>query len=349
MPTGWTKNIGRRTLIDLKPSSRRWIRIRWSALVLVLAYAALGFAQTSQYFRVGNTANVDTRTRGGFALMGGGPDVGEAFSWMCTRSGGGDFLVLRARGGDDYNRYIKDLCRVNSVATLIIPGRDAAREPRVAQIIRQAEAVFIAGGDQANYINSWNGTPVQEAINEAIRRGVPTGGTSAGLAVLGEFVYSAQNDAADDPNLSSARSLADPYDRHVTIVRGFITTPLLEGVITDSHFTARDRLGRLLAFMARILQDQGIDQVKGIGVDERTAVLVQPSGDAQVVGFGSAYFLRAEHRPEACRPGAPLSFRAVQTRQLRTREHFNLASWSVADGATGRVSVESGSVRVEFP
>ena len=133
---------------------------------------------------------------------------------------------------------------------------------------------------------------------------------------------------ANDPNLSSARSLADPYDRHATIVRGFITTPLLEGVIMDSHFTPRDRLGRLLAFMARILQDQGVDQVKDIGVDERTALLLEPSSQARVVGSGSAYFLSAMHRPEVCRPGAPLTFRGVKTLQLRARERFNLASWS---------------------
>lgn len=313
-------------------------------LLLLAVFPTPAAAQKSSYFRLGSTADVETRALGGFALIGGGPDVDEAFSWMCTRSGGGDFLVLRARGGDEYNRYIKDLCHVNSVATLIIPGRDAAREPKAAEVIRQAEAVFIAGGDQANYIDNWSGTPVQEAINEAIRRGVPVGGTSAGLAVLGEFVYSAQNDAADDPNLSSARALADPYERHVTIVRGFVTSHLLKGVITDSHFTARDRLGRLLAFMARLLQDQGIDRVKGVGVDERTAVLAEPSGQTEVVGAGSAYFLRATHRPEVCRPGAPLSLRGVQMRQLKAHEHFNLASWSGVDGASGRVSVESGKV-----
>lgn len=54
-------------------------------------------------------------------------------------------------------------------------------------------------------------------------------------------------------------------------MRGFLTNPSMKGVITDSHFRARDRLGRLLVFMARILQDQGVDQVKGIGIVSMSA------------------------------------------------------------------------------
>jgi cyanophycinase len=315
------------------------------AFCLTVVFASAAFTQRSRYFRVGNAGDAQARTRGGIALMGGGPDLDEAFKWMCTQSGGGDFLVLRARGDEAYNRYIQDLCQINSVATLIIPDREAAREPRIAVIIRQAEAVFIAGGDQANYVNGWSGTPVEEAINDAIRRGVPVGGTSAGLAVLGEFAYSAQNDGPNDPNLTSARSLANPYDRQVTIVRGFLTSPLMKGVITDSHLTARDRLGRLLVFMARIMQDQGIDEVKAMGVDERTAVLVDSSGQAEVVGAGSAYFLRATHKPEVCRPGASLTFDGIEMRHLRAGEQFNLASWSGSGGKSGLISVEGGIVR----
>ena len=90
---------------------------------------------------------------------------------------GGDFLILRAKGDDDYNPYVKGLCNANSVATLIIPDRAAAQEAAVAEIIRTAEAVFIAGGDQANYIRGWKGTAVEKTINQGIAEGKPIGGT----------------------------------------------------------------------------------------------------------------------------------------------------------------------------
>ena len=111
---------------------------------------------------------------------------------MCQRSGNGDFLVIRATGTDAYNPYIQQLCPgENSVATLIIPNLSAASDPFVAATIRNAEALWIAGGDQSDYINFWKGTPVQVAINDVIARGAPIGGTSAGMNVLTQFLYSA--------------------------------------------------------------------------------------------------------------------------------------------------------------
>ena len=56
-----------------------------------------------QYFRTGNSHDVQTKTQPGFALMGGGKDLDAAFKWMCDRSGSGDFVVLRASGDEDYN------------------------------------------------------------------------------------------------------------------------------------------------------------------------------------------------------------------------------------------------------
>jgi cyanophycinase len=161
---------------------------------LILMSPSLAAGPHYRYFRAGSPTDIQTKTQGGFALLGGGKDLDSAFQWMCERSYGGDFLVLRASGDDAYNPYIQGLCHVNSVSTMVIPDREAAVDPFVATTIRRAEAVFIAGGDQANYINFWMGTPVQQTLNEAIARNIPIGGTSAGLAVQGEYVYSAQGD-----------------------------------------------------------------------------------------------------------------------------------------------------------
>lgn len=188
---------------------RFWLRCRLASIGLVAHMVLVGIAFADsphyKYFRAGNPTDVQTKTQAGFALMGGGKDLDEAFRWMCERSGGGDFLILRASGDDDYNSYVQGLCHVNSVATLVMPDRAAAEDPFAAAAIRKAGAVFIAGGDQAHYINWWMGTPVQQALNDAIARSVPIGGTSAGLAVQGEFIYSAQGDTPDGPDLSFTR------------------------------------------------------------------------------------------------------------------------------------------------
>src|ERR1700753_305008 len=88
-------------------------------------------AKSYRYFRVGNSADVKTQTEPGFALIGGGKDLDPAFQWMCHRSGGGDFLIIRATGTDAYNPYVQALCQQNSVSTLVIPDARAANDPFV--------------------------------------------------------------------------------------------------------------------------------------------------------------------------------------------------------------------------
>src|SRR5262249_29492818 len=159
----------------------------------------------------------------------------------------------------------------NSVATLVIPSREAAQEKKVAEIVGQAEAIFIAGGDQSRYVNFWKGTPVQDAINAHIAAGKPIGGTSAGLAVLGEFVYGCLKDKPDDADLASPQVLADPYTERVTVVRDFLKNSELDNILTDSHFAKRDRMGRSLGFLARIVADGWSKAPREIAIDEKSA------------------------------------------------------------------------------
>jgi cyanophycinase-like exopeptidase len=131
------------------------LKIRMVLYVVVACIASsLTFAQSEpyKYFRIGKHADAQSKVDGGIAMMGGGTDLDEAFRWLCNRGNGGDFLILRATGDDDYNSYVNGLCKANSVATLILRDRVAAEDPAVAEIIRKAEVIFIAGGDQANYI-----------------------------------------------------------------------------------------------------------------------------------------------------------------------------------------------------
>jgi len=310
----------------------------------------LSAGQSYQYFRSGQQADVQTTARPGTALLGGGSDIDEAFRWLCEKAGGGDFLILRARGDDDYNSYINGLCKLNSVATLIIPDRAAAQNPAVAEILRHAEAVFIAGGDQARYVNFWRDTPVQAAINANIAEGKPIGGTSAGLAVLGEFSYGALNDPPDDSSLSSAEALRDPFFPRITLVRDFLKIPLLDHTITDSHFAKRDRLGRSLAFLARLMQDGWSQNPREIAVDEKSAVLVEADGKSTVVGPGKgAYFLRPASPPAVCRKGEPLTFLNISAYKAPSRSHFDLSSWSGEGGSAFTLSVEKGAVRSTQP
>ncbi len=283
-------------------------------------------------------------------MMGGGADLDEAFRWLCAKANGGDFLILRARGGNDYNQYVDQLCKLNSVATLVIPDRNAALDPKVADIIRHAEAIFISGGNQARYINFWKTSPVQDAINDHVAAGKPLGGTSAGLAVEGEYVYSAMNDLSDGPDLTSAAALANPYHPQVAVVRDFLRVPHLHNLITDSHFAKRDRLGRSLVFLSRIVQDGWSKNPREVAVDERSAVLVDGDGKGVVVGSGKgAYFIQGTTPPTVCEPGVPLTTTALSTYHAPRGAHFDLTAWSGEGGESYTLSVENGVVSSSRP
>jgi cyanophycinase len=315
------------------------------AALLVLTAVLQLHASDYKYVRIGSERDVKTKAVPGYALMGGGSDLDEAFRFLCDKGAGGDFLILRAAGDDDYNPYVNSLCKVNSVATLIIPSRDAANDSRVGEIIQHAEAVFIAGGDQARYINWWQGTPVEDALNAHIAAGKPIGGTSAGLAVLGQFVYSAQGDAPDDPDLRSTQALADPYFSRVTVRRDFLKIDLLRNTLTDTHFAKRDRMGRTLVFLARIVQEGWSSNPREIAVDEKNAVLVDSDGQAHVIGSGKgAYFIQVEKMTSECRAGTPLTFREYAVYHAPSKTNFNLQAWSGSGGTSYALSVEKGAV-----
>jgi cyanophycinase len=261
---------------------------------------------------------------------------------MLDRSGGGDVVVIRATGSDGYNSYLYNLATVNSVETLIIDSRRKADDPAIEQTIRQAEALFIAGGNQDDYVSYWKGTKVESALNYlATTKKVPIGGTSAGLAILGQYYYS-----ASAGTVYSHEALADPYNRYMAGLGGsFLQMPFMANTITDSHYNERDRQGRHFVFMARLVQDFGVGAtaVRGIGVDERTAACVDEQGIARVFGSGQVYFLQGwGGAPEICQSATPLSWnrnqqavKAYLVQGTSSGTHsFSLANWSSGSGGS---------------
>lgn len=313
--------------------------------LMICGGVAVSHAASYKYKRLGSDLDAQTHTEPGIAMMGGGTDLDEAFHWLCGKAHGGDFLILRAAGKDDYNKYVNKLCQMNSVATLIIPNRKAASEPKVVKIIRQATVIFIAGGNQALYVKFWKGTPVEEAINAHVTVGKPIGGTSAGLAVLGQFVYSCLEDKPNDADLTSREVLDNPYARRATLANDFLKVPGLENILTDSHFAKRDRMGRSLGFLARIAADGWSKTPREIAIDEKSALLVEVDGRAKVIGTGlGAYFMQVTDAPEVCKAGQPLTLRNVSVYHAPAGATFDIREWNGDGGEAYSISVEAGQI-----
>lgn len=303
-------------------------------------------------YLTGDPEDVSTKTESLTVLMGGGKDVDMAFKEMIKKSGGGDFVILRVSGADGYNPYVyTQLGGVNSVETLMIDSKEKANCPEIEQKIINAEAVFISGGDQSKYYTYWNNSKVKDALNFLINtKKVPLGGTSAGLAILGETVYTAENASVD-----SEESLRNPLTERITLKKDFLTIPLLKNTITDTHFAQRNRQGRLISFMANSIKNEiNPVNVKGIGVDEGTAYVLDSNGIGKVYGSNNAWFFRANSAPEMYNPltwsNTANNQYTVKTLRVKGSENgmnsFNIIDWKLNSGTSTEInySVEQGKL-----
>src|SRR5215211_1110704 len=294
-------------------------------------------------FIVGNPADAQQSSTlsPGLVLMGGGTDVDAAFQWMCERAGGGDFLVIRTTGTDAYNPYIQQLCpQMDSVETIIITSIAGANSAYVSSHIQNAEALWIAGGDQSTYVNLWRGTAVQTGVNFLLNsKLVPVGGTSAGLAVLSQFIYTGALGS-----VTSSQALANPFHRYVTLDRDLFQSSLGVNKLYDSHFVTRDRMGRSLVFLGRIVNNGWAAQPRTIGIDEETALLVSPNGAATMVGSGAAYFLQAPGPAQVLADRTPMTYLNIGVYKVPQGGTFNLSTWTGTGGVAYTLNVNNGSV-----
>jgi cyanophycinase-like exopeptidase len=314
----------------------------WAAIALL--FSLIVHAEPDyHYYVVGNPGDVVTETRGLIVMQGGGDDVDYNYQRMGEYSGGGDFVVLRASGADDYNQYILDLCACDSVETIVFENRDAAYDDFVIKKIRNAEAIFIAGGDQSRYVRFWKDTPVEDAIHAVTAKPAPIGGTSAGMAIMGQFTYSAMTES-----LTSAAALSDPFHADVWLETDFIKLPALHNIITDQHLIERNRIGRTVTLMARLLHDGFTATARAIAADRETSVHVDPAtGIAEIFSVKehetpNVYFLRSTHEADVCAAGEPLSIRGIEVYRVTPGNKFNLRTWTGEGGIAYTLDVNNG-------
>ncbi len=283
--------------------------------------ATLRVAYT-EFPRLGSTSDDTRPARGpGQILMGGGIDVDAAFVWaQAVVSGGaaagGDLVVLRASGSNAYDDYLMGLANFNSVQTVLIPpGSTSGNLAAAATIVSRAEIVFFAGGDQADYV-AWQHTALAPAVAGVYRRGGVVGGTSAGAAIQGEYVYDAIAADRVGKDVHTRDAITDPFEDNISFTRDPFGFSPLRGVVVDPHFRSRDRMGRLGAFMGRLWT---VGTIVGVGVDTGNALVINSRGHAtlkqQVVGSGAAYVLIGR-RPEVLRPGEPLLYKTIKVLRL---------------------------------
>jgi beta-aspartyl-peptidase (threonine type) len=320
-------------------------KIGWLCVLWLLPWLALAAAPGYERYLVGDRkAPTPAKTAPGLLLMGGGDRNHGALRWFFDKAGHGHIVVLRASlGGEIGEEFYREVGGVASVETFVLHDREQSYDKQLLHALANADGIFIAGGDQSRYVRYWRGTPVAKALDAHVRAGKPLGGTSAGLAMLGEYLYGAM----DGGSLSSARALADPLGEATTIETGFLHLSLLKGVITDTHFRERDRLGRLFAFLAKAEAEAG-HPLLGLGVDESAALAVEGDGSTRVYATdpqGGAWLVKGGLPPQ--RSEQPLELSAAQVLRIGTGSVLHLPDGRVdAPLAVSNYTAHDGVLRL---
>jgi cyanophycinase len=257
-----------------------------------------------------------------YFLMGGGDDIDEAFLEFLKATDGGDILVLSAQQTPiGYDRYLLNLAKknglpLNSVTTVLIHNRNASENSKFLELIAHSEGIFFSGGDQWNYVSRIKGTSAHKEILKKLKSGIPFGGTSAGLAILGGTIFTAELDSIGSDDVFN-----DPLNEKIKLMRSMFNISNLENILTDTHFKARDRMGRLISFLANWYHSTN-SFVNGLGVDEDAVLVLNGKGLAHIIGPGAAYLLTPSTVPQI----APQHFmwKNIEVRKMRANKEYSL-------------------------
>jgi cyanophycinase len=254
--------------------------------LLVLSLSLRAFAQ-GPLIVVGGGTTVPEITARALELGGGAKAIVAVLPQSSAASDAGDASVKMWREAG-----------AAEAAKISFTDRDAA-----AAFLKRATLIWMPGGDQNRFMKAIEGTGLDDIIRERHKSGVAVGGTSAGAAVLAEYMFTG------DADLQSLTAAATHTAKGLALWRD---------ALIDQHFLKRQRDNRLISAV--------FDRpaLIGVGIDESTAVIVR-GRSFDVLGRSSVVVIDARSatiNPSA--PGALVSGTGVVLNVLRAGQSYSL-------------------------
>ncbi|MEO8191520.1 MAG: cyanophycinase [Acidobacteriota bacterium] len=225
--------------------------------------------------------------RGHLLIVGGGPLPPEVLSRFVELAGGPGRarIVVFPMSSSDPDAGIEltaDFRKMGAAAERIVLDHAQADTAAAAARMDGVTGVWFGGGDQVLLTKALGGTRTEAAIHARYRDGAVIGGTSAGAAVMSTPMLT-----GDERHPGGARPPAkDSTDAFMTIARdNVVTVPgfaLIRGAVVDQHFVRRRRHNRLISV---VLEHPDL---VGVGIDESTALEIEPGGGWRVLGLSVA-------------------------------------------------------------
>jgi cyanophycinase len=200
------------------------------------------------------------------------PKIMETISQAARRKRNGRLVVITVaqdlikETNDKYRGIFID-SGVEQIDFVVIKTREDAQDEVNVACVKAAAVVFFTGGDQLRVTSQIGDTPLFHALRDFYRKGGTIAGTSSGAAVMSDTMLI--GGPGDESNRVSNLMMAPGLG-------------LVQGLVIDSHFAERGRIGRLIGAVTQNPANLGL------GLDEDTAVVLRDE-HFEVIGSGAVY------------------------------------------------------------
>lgn len=196
-----------------------------------------------------------------------------------------DYIVVLPMSGAEpdtsffyFKEQVSTLCR-NTIANLNFTKENSGNTIWLDSL-KKAKLIFITGGDQSRFMSVVLNTPIFTAIHDAYQHGATISGTSAGAAVMSNYMITGNQLLGDTSYNATFDRL---WKNNIEFTRGL---GLLDSIIIDQHFIVRSRYNRLLSAL------YAFPSFTCIGIDESTAIIfhknkIAVAGQGQVIVFSN--------------------------------------------------------------
>ncbi|MFN8716662.1 MAG: cyanophycinase [Gemmatimonas sp.] len=269
-------------------------RVRPAVLACVVLPAAVSLYTAVAFAQAGPAG----APRGTLFIVGGGTQPPALVEEFVQRAGGRGrakivvFAQASASGERSGEAKARDLQALGAEARALWIDRRQADLDSVVRLLDGVTGIWFGGGDQNRLTAVLRGTKVEQAIRARYLHGAVVGGTSAGAAVISTPMITGEE-------LGARRDTTEAWTR---VARGSVQVDsgfaLLTTAVVDQHFLRRKRHNRLLSL---VLADA---PYLGVGIDEGTALIVEPDGLWRIAGASAALVVDARdaQRTDASAP-----------------------------------------------
>lgn len=223
------------------------------------------------------TEKKEQNPKGHLFIIGGGERPDSLMTKYLALGGGTNakLLIVPFASGDivDTGEYQKgqfEAMGCKDVSYINCTKEEIDTEDNLARLAG-VTAVFFSGGDQNKLTAYLAGTKFLEKIRAIYQEGGVIGGTSAGAAVMSKIMLTGE----EGTNGEGSGDFKVIKAGNVQTAEGF---GFITSAIIDQHFIYRKRENRLITL---VIENPGL---KGIGIDEATAIIVSPDGTCTVAG-----------------------------------------------------------------